>query len=286
MVFQIVTRRGKLFIGAIIAAGAGIVFVPADFRAGCRLRFVVHQIVVVRIDGQFTIRSIIAALALAGFVCIPANLGTGRRLRFVLFRIVSRRRNLLRLPLRIRPACFKRCGVYDTAIIDTRCFSNRIGRCCCHLCFYMAAVQCADALGGTRFVVGRPRIGRIAPLMRIPRSVSRRVRPDLRFRPACAEGCGVGGLIRCRTGRFGVGARYSGLCRIAMLCVIFAGSISDAARIAIRPLVRHFPLMTEGIAVWFAAYIANRLVIAIGYPPRMLQKTAFTHRTAHIAFPV
>ena len=97
----------------------------------------------------------------------------------------------------------------------------------------MAAVQRAYALGSARFVVGLPRIGRIAPLMRILPSGSRRGRPDLRFRPACAEGCGVGGLIQGRAGRFDIGSRYSALHRIAMLRIILACSISGAVCIAI-----------------------------------------------------
>ena len=48
---QIVVVRidGPFHIGGVVAAGAGIVGFPADFRAGRSFRFVMHQIVVVRV---------------------------------------------------------------------------------------------------------------------------------------------------------------------------------------------------------------------------------------------
>ena len=51
MMHQIVIVRidGQFHIGGVVAALAGIVGFPADFRAGRSFRFVMHQIVVVRV---------------------------------------------------------------------------------------------------------------------------------------------------------------------------------------------------------------------------------------------
>ena len=68
---------------------AGIVCVPADFRAVRCLRIVMHRIVTRR--GNLFIGGRRTALALAGYVSIPAHFRAGRRFRFVLFQIVTRR---------------------------------------------------------------------------------------------------------------------------------------------------------------------------------------------------
>ena len=68
---------------------AGIVCVPADFRAVRCLRIVIHRIVTRR--GNLFIGGMRTALALAGYVSIPAHFRAGRRFRFVLFQIVTRR---------------------------------------------------------------------------------------------------------------------------------------------------------------------------------------------------
>ena len=47
MVNRIMSQRRQLFISTMVAAGAGIVGLPADFGAGSRLGLVVDQVVVV-----------------------------------------------------------------------------------------------------------------------------------------------------------------------------------------------------------------------------------------------
>ena len=53
---------GQFCIGGVVTTGAGIVGFPADFRTGRRLRFVMHQIVVVWIYiaalNSFTVEAI------------------------------------------------------------------------------------------------------------------------------------------------------------------------------------------------------------------------------------
>ena len=88
----IVFQRRKFHIGGVIAARAGIVFVPADFRAGCRFRFVLFQIMVQ--SGNLFISGMRTALTLAGIVCVPADFRAVRCLRIVMHRIVTRRGNL------------------------------------------------------------------------------------------------------------------------------------------------------------------------------------------------
>ena len=66
-------QRGLLHIGGIVAAGAGFVSVPADFRAGRGLRVMLHQIVGVRVGFA------VAALALGAVGRSGAGRGGGLR---------------------------------------------------------------------------------------------------------------------------------------------------------------------------------------------------------------
>ena len=66
-------QRGLLRIGGVVAAGAGLVGVPADFRAGRGLRVMLHQIVGVRVGVAVT------ALAHIAVGCSGAGRGGGLR---------------------------------------------------------------------------------------------------------------------------------------------------------------------------------------------------------------
>ena len=81
---------GQLFAGGIVAAGAGFVSIPADFRTGRGLRFVLLQSMVQ--CGQLFAGSIVAARA--GFVSIPADFRTGRGFCCVLLQIMIQRGQL------------------------------------------------------------------------------------------------------------------------------------------------------------------------------------------------
>ena len=75
---------GQFRIGTVVAAGAGVILLPADFGAGGSLRGMADQ--VVSSCGQFRIGTVVAAGA--GVVLLPALFRTGRRLRFVMHQIV------------------------------------------------------------------------------------------------------------------------------------------------------------------------------------------------------
>ena len=77
-------QRGQLFAGSIVAAGAGFVSIPADFRTGGSLRFVLLQSMVQ--CGLLRIGGIVAAGA--GFVSVPALFRTGRGFCCVLLQIM------------------------------------------------------------------------------------------------------------------------------------------------------------------------------------------------------
>ena len=81
---------GQLFAGGIVAAGAGFVSIPADFRTGGSLRCVLLQSMVQ--CGQLFAGSIVAARA--GFVSIPADCRTGRGFCCVLLQIMIQRGQL------------------------------------------------------------------------------------------------------------------------------------------------------------------------------------------------
>ena len=77
--------RGLLHIGGVIAAGAGIVGVPADGRAGGGLCVVTHTVMALR--GLLHIGGVIAAGA--GLVSVPADGGAGGSLCFMLHLVVG-----------------------------------------------------------------------------------------------------------------------------------------------------------------------------------------------------
>ena len=80
----VVIQRLQLRIGAVVAAGTGVVGVPALFRAGGGLRGMVEQVVSQR--RQLRISAVVAAGA--GVVGVPADLGTGSRLGLVVDQVV------------------------------------------------------------------------------------------------------------------------------------------------------------------------------------------------------
>ena len=85
--FGIIVPGGRDFhLSGVIAAGAGIVFLPANLGAGGGLGIVVHQLVFQRRD--FHLGGVSAALALAGVIFIPANFGAGGRLGVVVHQVV------------------------------------------------------------------------------------------------------------------------------------------------------------------------------------------------------
>ena len=86
VVYQVVFQRKQLHLSGVIAAGAGIVFLPANFGAGGRFGVVMHQLVFQR--RQFHLGGVSAALALAGFVGIPADLGAGGSLCVMVHHVV------------------------------------------------------------------------------------------------------------------------------------------------------------------------------------------------------
>ena len=83
---QLVFQRRQFHLGGVIAAGAGIVFIPANFGAGGCLGVVMHQLVFQRRD--FHLGGVSAALTLAGVIFIPANFGAGGRLCVVVHQVV------------------------------------------------------------------------------------------------------------------------------------------------------------------------------------------------------
>ena len=78
----IMVQCGQLFAGGIVAAGAGFVGIPADFRTGGGFCCVLLQSMVQ--CGQLFAGGIVAAETGAGFVSIPADFRTGGSLRCVL----------------------------------------------------------------------------------------------------------------------------------------------------------------------------------------------------------
>ena len=86
MVYQIVFQRRQFHLGGVVAAGAGIVFLPAGLGAGGGFGIVVYQIVFQ--GGEFHLGGVSAALALAGVIFIPANFGAGGGLRVVAHQVV------------------------------------------------------------------------------------------------------------------------------------------------------------------------------------------------------
>ena len=88
------TQRGDLRIGAVIAAGAGLVGVPAHFRAGRELCFVERCVMTQR--GIFLVAfGVGAALPIAGAVGVPADFGTGGSLGLDRHHVMPQRRDRL-----------------------------------------------------------------------------------------------------------------------------------------------------------------------------------------------
>ena len=69
MLLQSMVQCGQLFAGGIVTTGTGFVSVPARFRTGGSLRFVLHQSMIQ--CGQLRIGGIVTTGT--GFVSIPAN---------------------------------------------------------------------------------------------------------------------------------------------------------------------------------------------------------------------
>ena len=78
-------QRGQLCAGGMVAAGAGFVGIPADFRTGRGFCFVLLQIMIQR--GQLCAGGMVAAGA--GIVSIPADFRTGGGFCFVLLPIMT-----------------------------------------------------------------------------------------------------------------------------------------------------------------------------------------------------
>ena len=81
---RVVSLRRQFHIGTVVAAGARIVGLPADFRTGRRLRGMGDRVVSLR--GQFRIGGV--GTAGARIVGFPADFRTGRRLRFMMRQIM------------------------------------------------------------------------------------------------------------------------------------------------------------------------------------------------------
>ena len=77
-------QRGLLHVGGVVAAGAGVVGVPADFCAGGSLCVVAHTVMAQR--GLLHVGGVVAAGA--GFVSVPADFCAGGSLRVVGFELV------------------------------------------------------------------------------------------------------------------------------------------------------------------------------------------------------
>ena len=86
MLLQIMVQRGQLCAGGMVAAGAGFVGIPADFRTGGGFCFVLLQIMVQR--GQLLIGGGIVAAG-TGVVSIPADSRTGGGLRIVVHKVMT-----------------------------------------------------------------------------------------------------------------------------------------------------------------------------------------------------
>ena len=85
MLLQIMIQRGQLFAGGIVAAGAGFVSIPADFRTGRGFCCVLLQIMVQ--CGQLLIGGGIVTTG-AGFVSVPADFRTAGGFCIVMHQIV------------------------------------------------------------------------------------------------------------------------------------------------------------------------------------------------------
>ena len=94
MTHQIMVQRGDFLISGIVAAGAGVVSIPALFRAGGGLRCVLHQVVtaVVTPSASFahsqTVAGRVAAAAASSLnrVAVAALASAGVRVRAVVVR--------------------------------------------------------------------------------------------------------------------------------------------------------------------------------------------------------
>ena len=84
VLLQSMVQCGQLFAGGIVAAGAGFVSIPADFRTGGGFCCVLLQIMFQR--GQLFAGGIVAVFA--GFVGVPADFRTGGGFCCVLLQIM------------------------------------------------------------------------------------------------------------------------------------------------------------------------------------------------------
>ena len=84
VIAPVVSQRVQLGIGGVIAAGAGVVGLPAGLDAGGSLCGMGNRVVSQR--RQLFISAVVAAGA--GVVGVPADLGTGSRLGLVVDQVV------------------------------------------------------------------------------------------------------------------------------------------------------------------------------------------------------
>ena len=173
MLLQSMVQRGYLCAGGIIAAGAGFVSIPADFRTGRGFCCVLLQIMIQR--GQLFAGGIVAAGA--GFVSIPAGFRTGRSFCCVLLQsmvqcgqlfaggIVAAGAGFVSIPADFRTSGGFCCVLHQImviwvffAVFPTTCLTDRFGGagCCatetaCSINFgavvHAAADVCAVAGG-------------------------------------------------------------------------------------------------------------------------------------------
>ena len=86
LILIIMSQRGQLHIGGVVAVGAGIIGFPADFGAGSGLGGVMGQAMAG--SGNFRVGGVAAPLALAGLIGSPAGIGAGGGLGCVALDVV------------------------------------------------------------------------------------------------------------------------------------------------------------------------------------------------------
>ena len=89
MVHQIMSKRRNLLVGAVIAAGAGVVGIPADFRTGCHLRIVMDK--VMPQSRNLLVGTVITAGT--GIVGFPAHFCAGSCLCVMVHQIMAQSRD-------------------------------------------------------------------------------------------------------------------------------------------------------------------------------------------------
>ena len=118
----VMSCRRNFFVGGVIAAGACLIGVPTDFRAGRHLRLMMDDIVIIRDDGRGDVIDHIPAVFA---IVILAALGAGPIFHISLLRAVSRLRRIISHGMRMHGA-FIHTGMRLVAIF-ARC---RFGAVC------------------------------------------------------------------------------------------------------------------------------------------------------------